>query len=158
MSIESSIVNFLKTNSEKRMRVKKPSFSLAIVTAFFLCFFQSINAQDLTTRNAAKEVAQSSIKKSDFSKSVIKAAVECQKKGEITRLELIRLRVAMLSPSMQSKIEDLAVMELASSGIENAYSLDSSGKIDRQSIDWEQLLKFLEKLVPIILELIKLFS
>jgi hypothetical protein len=138
--------------------IVKIKFLSLVVAAFFLCFFQSINAQDLTTRNATKEVAQSSIKKSDFSKSVIKAAVESQKKGEITRLELIRLRVAMLSPSMQSKIEDLAVMELASSGIENAYSLDSSGKIDRQSIDWEQLLKFLEKLVPIILELIKLFS
>lgn len=64
----------------------------------------------------------------------------------------------MLSPSMRARAEDLVVMDLAASGIEGVYTLDASGKIDRASIDWDQLLSFLEKLIPIILDLIKLFA
>ena len=64
----------------------------------------------------------------------------------------------MLSPSVRARAEDLVVMDLAASGIEGVYTLGADGKIDRSSIDWDQLLAFIEKLIPIILDLIKLFA
>lgn len=129
---------------------------VAMLAAFFLCCVLPAQATEPRPATASSEVSAS--KKSDFSSVVIQAAVSAQRKGQIKRAQLWQIRLAMLSPSVRSQAEDLVVMELAASGIEGVYTLDADGKIDRSSIDWDQLLAFIEKLIPIILDLIKLFA
>ena len=96
--------------------------------------------------------------RSEISSELIKAATTLQKKGEITRLQLVRLRVAMLSPSFRQKVEDLAVIQMAASGEDGPFSVDENGEIVRETIDWAGLAAFLEKLVPLVLMLIKAFG
>jgi hypothetical protein len=139
----------------KQFNFKTKFLSLA-VAAFFLFSVAPALAVDPMLTMDSSEVAAS--KKSEFSNAVIQAAVSAQKKGQIKRLELLQIRLAMLSPSVRARAEDLVVMDLAASGIEGVYTLGADGKIDRSSIDWDQLLAFIEKLIPIILDLIKLFA
>lgn len=96
--------------------------------------------------------------RSEISVELIKAATAAQKKGEITRLQLVRIKVAMLSPSFRSKVEDLAVVQMAASGEDGPFSVDENGEIVRETIDWAGLAAFLEKLVPLVLALIKAFG
>jgi hypothetical protein len=91
-----------------------------------------------------------------FRKSVIKAAQSLQQKGELKRSEVVKLRVALLSPSFRQRAEDLAVIQMSASGED--VPVDENGLIQRASIDWDKLLAFLEKLIPIILQLITAFS
>lgn len=93
-----------------------------------------------------------------FRKQLIQAAVSAQKKGDISRLDLVRIRVASFSPSLIKKAEDLAVVQMAASGEEGPFSLDENGEIIRETVDWENLMSFLEKLIPLILMLIKTFG
>jgi hypothetical protein len=91
-----------------------------------------------------------------FRKSVIKAAQSLQQKGELKRSEVVKLRVALLSPSFRQRAEDLAVIQMSASGED--VPVDENGLIQRANIDWDKLLAFLEKLIPIILQLITAFS
>lgn len=92
-------------------------------------------------------------------RSVIKAAVKMQKEGKLSRLDLIRLRVAMLSPSFRDRVEDLAVVQILSSPVDEVpFDVSEDGSVDRASIDWDKLMSFLERLVPLILILIKAFG
>lgn len=134
----------------------RPLHIVAMIAAFFLFSLVPVTATEPRPETDPSEV--SALKKSDFSKNVIQAAVTAQKKGQIKRAQLWQIRLAMLSPSVRAQAEDLVVMELSASGLEGMYTLDADGKIDRASIDWDQLLTFLEKLIPIILDLIKLFA
>lgn len=93
-----------------------------------------------------------------FRQQLVQAAVSAQKKGDITRLDLIRIRVASFSPSLIKKAEDLAVIQIASSGEEGPFSLDENGEIIRETVDWAGLATFLEKLLPLILMLIRTFG
>lgn len=83
-----------------------------------------------------------------FHRNVIRAAVKAQRNGEITRKQLIRLRVAMISPAFREKAKEMATIQMSASG--------NSDKIPRigENIDWDQLLSFIEKLIPLILQLI----
>ena len=96
--------------------------------------------------------------RSEISTELIKAATSLQRKGEITRLQLVRIRVAMLSPAFRAKVEDLAVVQMAASGEDGPFSVDENGEIVRETINWEGLAAFLEKLVPLVLALIKAFG
>jgi hypothetical protein len=92
-----------------------------------------------------------------FHQALIRAAMKAQQEGKIKRVELIRLRLAMMSPAFRQHAEDLAIIQMAASG-SDSVTLTDTGKIDRASIDWEKFLAFLEKLIPIILQLIDAFS
>lgn len=96
--------------------------------------------------------------RSEISSELIKAATSLQRKGEITRLQLVRIRVAMLSPAFRQKVEDLAVVQMSASGEDGPFSVDENGEIVRETINWEGLAAFLEKLVPLVLMLIKAFG
>ena len=96
--------------------------------------------------------------RSEISTELIKAATTLQRKGEITRLQLVRIRVAMLSPAFRQKVEDLAVVQMSASGEDGPFSVDENGEIVRETINWEGLAAFLEKLVPLVLALIKAFG
>lgn len=93
-----------------------------------------------------------------FRQQLVQAAVSAQKKGDISRLDLIRIRVASFSPALIKKAEDLAVIQIASSGEEGPFSVDENGEIVRETVDWAGLATFLEKLLPLILMLIRTFG
>ena len=93
-----------------------------------------------------------------FRQQLIQAAVAAQKKNEISRLDLLRIRVASFSPALIKKAEDLAIVQMAASGEDGPFSLDDNGEIVRETIDWAGLATFLEKLLPLILQLIKVFG
>ena len=93
-----------------------------------------------------------------FHKAVIQAAIKAQKAGTISRIELVKLRVAMLAPSFRQRAEDLALIQVAASDEESPFTLTDDGTIDRTAIDWDGFAAFLEKLLPLILALLKAFG
>lgn len=84
----------------------------------------------------------------NFHRNVIRSAVKLQKEGKIKRSELLRLRVAMISPAFRENAKELAKIQMLSS--ENAEAIPMVG----EGIDWDALLAFIEKLIPLILKLI----
>jgi hypothetical protein len=93
-----------------------------------------------------------------FRQQLIQAAVSAQKKGDISRLDLVRIRVASFSPALVKKAEDLAIVQMAASGEDGPFSVDENGEIVRETVDWNNLVTFLERLLPLILMLIKTFG
>ena len=117
---------------------------------------------------ACPVVAQESPKKPDvveelsnnrFRATLLKAADSAARKGEIRRLDVVRLRVASLSPAFVARAQELAVLQMSASGDDlGDLPIGDDGKIEVNRIDWENLLAFIERLIPLILRLIDLFS
>jgi hypothetical protein len=83
----------------------------------------------------------------DFRKSLLEAARKARQAGEITPMEYFALSAASRNPRVLEKMQ-AAVHEAA---IEE-------GLASTQAIDWSSLIDFIEKLIPIIIKLIDLFS
>lgn len=101
----------------------------------------------------------------NFRRNLIRAAVKLsQSNGEdrISRADVLKIRLATMAPAMLEKAQKLAVIQMAASGDETVGTdivpIDEDGKIVEASIDWDKLISFLERLVPIILQLIDAFS
>jgi hypothetical protein len=81
-----------------------------------------------------------------FRKALIKASEEAYRDGEITRGELFKIRIASMNrkalEQMHNAVAEQAIFE---------------GK-SPATLDWTTLLAFIKAALPIILELIKLFS
>lgn len=132
---------------------------LILLVAFGLCPLTAM-AQDTeveATFASSVAVQEETVGRSAFHDAVIKAAVNRRRAGEMTRAEVFKLRVAMLSPAFRDHCEDLAVIQMAASDSENVPT-DADGRIDRASIDWDAIIAFIEKLIPLILQLITLFG
>lgn len=143
--------------------------SMALST--LLCFAvvlgcgQEANCQDVPAAGATS----SQIEAADFAefaevaagdsfhRSVIQAAVQRVRAGEMTRRELIQLRVAMISPSFRQHAKDLAIIQLSASGSPSISKLPltETGAIDEAAVNWEGLIAFLKELVPLIITLIQ---
>ena len=91
-----------------------------------------------------------------FRSALLKAAQEAAKKGELKRIDVVRLRVATLSPAFLERAQELALVQMSFSGEE--VPTDDNGKIDVSRIDFEKLLDFLERLLPLLLKLLDLFA
>lgn len=91
-----------------------------------------------------------------FARSVAKAARKMRRDGKITRLQQLRLRVAMLSPAFRQHAEELAVTQMAFSGSDVPTTDD--GRIDAASINWDGLLDFIERLIPLLMRMMEIFS
>ncbi len=92
-----------------------------------------------------------------FHRAVIQAAIKAHKEGKIKRLDVVRLRVAMITPAFRKQAEDMAVLQMSASGSE-AAPIGEDGQIDRGSINWEGIAAFLEKFIPLLLQLLDAFS
>jgi hypothetical protein len=108
-------------------------------------------AQDPPKQDVVQEVSAN-----PFRRALLKAADAAAKKGELKRADVIRLRVATLSPAFLERAQELAVIQMSFSGEE--VPVDENGKVDVSKIDFEKLLDFLERLLPLILKLISLFA
>lgn len=117
-----------------------------------LCFCPVVVAQDSPPK---KDVVQE-VSANPFRRELLKAAQVAASKKEITRAQVIQLRVATLSPAFLAQAERLAVVQMAFSGDE--VPVDGDGKIEVGKIDWEGLAAFLEKIIPLILKLIDIFA
>jgi len=94
-----------------------------------------------------------------FRQSLLRAASEAAKSGEIRRVDVIKLRVASLSPAFLEQAQQLAVIQMSMSGEDlGNLPIDDDGKIEVSRIDWEGLITFLERLIPLILKMIDLFA
>jgi len=91
-----------------------------------------------------------------FRQSLLSAAIQAANKNEIKRVDVLRLRVALMSPAFRQRAEDLALTQMYFHAGELA--IGSDGTIDRVSVDWSRTIEFLAKLIPLILELLKVIG
>lgn len=102
------------------------------------------------------ETAAITLDRSAFHKAINEAANEARKAGEITRVEQIRIRIAMMSPAFRKYAEQLAVIQMAFSGSE--VPTDTNGNIDETAIDWGTVIPYLVKFLELLLELLQDFE
>ena len=115
----------------------------------------NLQAQDTPPK---QDVAEQ-VSRNPFRQALLKAANAAAKKGELRRLDVVKLRVATLSPAFLERAQELAVIQMASSGEDlGDLPVDSDGKIEVSRIDWQKFLTFLEALLPIILKIIDMFA
>jgi hypothetical protein len=89
-----------------------------------------------------------------FRSALLKAAQSAAKKGELKRIDVVRLRVATLSPAFLERAEMLAKVQMSASGED--IPVDEDGRIEIR--DWEAFLQFLVKLLPLLLKLLDAFT
>lgn len=83
----------------------------------------------------------------NFRRMLLDAARTARQSGDITDGQYYRLVAMSLRPASLDKIKDF----VAASAVED-------GLASTTAIDWDALLEFIEKLIPIIIQLIDLFS
>lgn len=110
----------------------------------------STQAQDTPPK---QDVAEQ-VSRNPFRQALLKAADAAAKKGELRRLDVVRLRVATLSPAFLEQAETLAKIQMAASGEE--VPIGEDGKIEIR--DWSEFALFLERLLELILKLIDAFA
>jgi hypothetical protein len=140
------------------MKIKKYLTAFAITLCLLVtpAFSQDGNATLENNKDSFTQVLEVEAQTS-FHRNVIKAAMALHKKGEIKRSQLLRLRICMLSPAFRNSAEELAITQMVFSGAESV-PMSADGVVDRSNIDWDALLEFLEKLVPIIMQIISIFG
>lgn len=97
---------------------------------------------------------------SDFRTAIFRAVREARKNRSITARDAMRIRVALFSPSFRQHAEDLAITQMAFFDGEGVPELtrEVSGKVDRTAINWDGLASFLERLLPLLMELLNAFA
>lgn len=110
--------------------------------------------ESLAARRAAEaaERTAATADRDTFRQAVLKAARTARNRGTISRRDFLRLRVAMFSPAFRQHAQDLAVIQMAFSGDDVPETDD--GQINQTAIDWEGLATFLERLLPLLLQLL----
>ena len=91
-----------------------------------------------------------------FRAAMRKATTKARQNGTITVKQALRIKVAMFSPAFRTVAEDLAVIQMAFYDGDDAPELKrtDSGSVDRTAINWEGFLAFLERLIPLLLQLL----
>ena len=135
--------------------------TILIATALALCLAASTSAQD-TNMSGPVTIQETStaIKNEDgFRRALIRAMRQRVKNGDMTRRDAVKLRVALVSPAFREHCETLAITQMVFSGVESdALPFDQNGKLNRADINWEGLAAFLERLLPLLLELLNMFG
>jgi hypothetical protein len=111
-------------------------------------------ASPLVQVNEPVEVARGD----NFHGGLVKAIRSAQKKGTITRRQALRLRVSLLAPSFRAEAKRLALVQMIFSEDGDQLPRTADGKIDEAKIDFEGLILFLEKLLPLLLQLLEIFG
>lgn len=106
------------------------------------------------TAAAQHELELQEVAQEKFKPSLIKAIQSARKNGSITFREALSLRVACLSPAFVKEAQRVAIVQMAYSSQGDAVPYNDDGTVAVANIDWDKLLAFLEKLLPIILQLI----
>lgn len=88
-----------------------------------------------------------------FRPALMEAAEEAFNSDEITRQQLRRIRFASLIPNMAKSMETFVAEEA-----ESMDKLPAGAAANLSAIDWTNLLAFIKELLPLILQLISIFS
>ena len=86
-----------------------------------------------------------------FADSVVRAATAARKDREIGLFQFWRIQAALRSPRQLARIYAGVIDEAMSAGL-------CMGDMEADGFDWNSLLAFIEKLLPLILQLISIFS
>lgn len=119
---------------------------LLIATTFSPCL-----AQDDVRKPSIVQDEPSSQSLSAFRRTLIKAAEESQQAGDISRVDLFKIRVTTLSRPALVKMQQAVIEQAIFEGKLPANS-------PAAAIDWTTLLQFIKEALPIILEIIKLLA
>ena len=91
-----------------------------------------------------------------FRIAIGKAVRKAVQDGKLTHREGIRLRAAMFAPNFRDLAQTVVVTQMAFSGESQEYvPRDADGMIEVGRIDWEGLAAFLERILPLLLELLR---
>lgn len=127
----------------------RPVLFLSLVCLFAGIFAVGTPVQSFAQDSAAIPLGEPSTKSlKEFRATILKAGEQALKAGELSRLDLMRLRLATMAPKVLEKMHQAAAEQVLSDGLCASYG----------AIDWTQLIAFIKEILPIILELIKLFS
>jgi hypothetical protein len=92
----------------------------------------------------------------NFKAALQQAAEDACQAGEISRWELARVRLAIaFRPRAVAEVQGCVVDEACRAG---KMSADAAAAADGDGFDWNALLEFIRNLLPLILEIIKIFS
>lgn len=104
------------------------------------------------------EVSALGIKKRKESRqAVLEAAQQAYNQRLIEERELQAIKIAVKSPRMLSRIEDLILEKAQSSGA-YTFALDANGDPIKAKVDWEAIGDFILKIAPLIFKLIEMFA
>jgi hypothetical protein len=127
----------------------KMRFILVVLAAFLA---STVSLQPSTA--VAQSPVVEEVSNNKFRSALLKAAQEAAKKGELKRIDVVRLRVATLSPAFLERAEMLAKVQMSASGED--IPMGEDGKIEIR--DWSEFASFLERLLELILKLIDAFA
>jgi len=115
---------------------------------------------DTSDYSVSNKVEPEKVKGRDsFRRELISAAKKAAAKGDISRRDLIKLRIASFSPAFVERAEELCVVQMAMSGEDSdALPMDEDGNIVKTAIDWEAFAAFLERILPLILQILAAFG
>lgn len=147
---------------------------IAAAILFVFLLVPSVEAQEQFTQaaiiqniqggrvvNAPLPNAQQSRARSPFNIVMNRAIAKQARAGTITRRQGMRLRIAMLSPAFEREARDLIVTQMYY-GVDEASApflpLDADGKVEVGRIDWEAIAAFIERMIPVLLQLLEIFG
>ena len=96
-------------------------------------------------------------KRKESRQAVLEAAHQAYNQRSIEERELQAIRIAVKSPRMLSRIEDLILEKAQSSGA-YSFALDANGDVIKAKVDWEAIGDFILKIAPLIFKLIEMFA
>ena len=85
-----------------------------------------------------------------FHRSMVNAVRSARQNGSINGRQAVRIRVALMAPAFRAEAQALCMTQMAFSG--------EAGDIDQTAIDWESFGAFLEKIIPLIIDLLTRFG
>jgi len=103
-----------------------------------------VSALGVRNRRASREV-------------ILEAAQRAHDACTIDSDQLRAIKLAVKSPRMLARIEDL-ILERAQSSGAYSFKLDANGDVVKAAIDWNAIADFIIKIAPIIFKLIEMFA
>lgn len=85
------------------------------------------------------------------------AVRSARKSGDITSMQALQLRVASFSPAFLDRVEQMCLVQMAFSGADG-IPMGDDGTIDKTAINWGELADFLERVLPLLLDLLTGFG
>jgi hypothetical protein len=134
----------------------------ALIVALCVCTYAQVPtysyAQELGP--VVSDSREEMVGRAGLRRAIIQSGRKAVREGSLNRSDFLRIRVGTLAPAVLKSIEDVAIMQMLASGDDTSgvLEMDADGKVDRASIDWEKLLEFIERLLPIILQIISIFG
>lgn len=94
-----------------------------------------------------------------FWRTQVKAIAAARRAGKISAADALKLRTALFSPAFRDQCKQLCVTQMVFSGESDEFiPRTETGAVDVAKINWEGLAEFLERMVPLILQILQAFG